>query len=71
MLNSYFVLSRIAELTAESSERAKSLRNLQICALFACPLRLIILKNCVQSEDFFPGLAQMREKMVAVRETDP
>ena len=48
--NSHFALYRIAELSSESSDRAKSVRNLQICTLFSCQLKLI-LKNCVQSED--------------------
>ena len=49
--NSRFARCGIAKLSAESSQRAKSVRNLEICPMFECQLQLIILKNSVQSED--------------------
>ena len=52
---------------------SKSVRNLQIHALFVCQPKLIVLKNCLQSEDcalfFSPGLAPRRERMVALRKS--
>ena len=71
MRDSRFAFCRIAELSAESSERANSVRNLQVCALVFMAAqndnfeKLRAMKVAHYFHIFVHGLAPMSEKMVA------